>query len=821
MTLTALFPSRRLVFLLTASLALLTGPSAAQEPRVVELKVEPPTLNLTGARDGRHFLVRGKTSAGDWIDLTRRAVVQLVGEAARLTDGVVEPAKDGKAEIVISAAGQQARVPVTVTGQSSAAPVSFVRDVMPILGKAGCNAGTCHGAQKGRNGFKLSLRGYDPAFDHEQIVEDIAGRRIDRKEPANSLVLLKPTQGVPHEGKLAFDEKSRSYRLFRQWIAEGCVSDVASTRRVDRLEVLPRAPLLVNLNDEHQLLVIARYQDGSSRDVTQDAIYSSSADTVATVTGTGLVGAVRKGDAAVLIRYEGQFAAMPVSVLRPDASFQWSSPPTNNYIDDLVWKKLQRIKVLPSELCSDADFLRRIHLDLLGIPPTPEEVRAFLADTRVTQIKRREVIDRLLERPEYIDFWSMRLSDLMQVNRRYLGEKGVWSLHEWIRRQVATDRPWNEIAHDLVTGVGNTTQAPNSAFFRIQREPGPAMESTTHLFLGIRFNCNKCHDHPFERWTWGDYYHLAAFYAQAGIRKEESTGDELVYENRGGGDVRHPKTGQVMEPRFPFAHAGSDPKATAGSRREQLAKWLTAAENPYFARSMANRLWSYMTGAGIIDPVDDIRAGNPPSNPELLDALTADFIAKKFSLKALLRTIANSRAYQLSIEPNATNADDKVNFSRGRPRLLTAEQLLDALRSATGTKNKFPGLPLGFRASQLPDPEAARDDFLAQFGQPVRESVCECERRSELDMRRALALINGPLSGVVSAPEGRIALLFQQKPEDARIVEEIYMASLCRLPTAVERDLCLKKLATTANKQEFAQDLMSALLTTSAFLFNR
>jgi hypothetical protein len=807
--------------LLFSALALLPRPLAAQAPPVVELKVEPSALTLSGPRDGRSFVVRGKTAAGDWIDLTRRAAVQVSGDAARFADGFVEPVKDGNAELVISAAGQQAKVAVTVSGQSTATPVSFVRDVMPILGKAGCNAGTCHGAQKGRNGFKLSLRGYDPAFDHEQIVEDIAGRRIDRKEPANSLVLLKPTQGVPHEGKLAFDERSRYYHLLRQWITEGCASDVAATRRVERLEVLPTAPLLLNLNDEQQLVVIAHYPDGSSRDVSRDAIYSSSADTIASVTPGGKVGTLRKGDAAVLIRYEGQFGAVPVSVLKPSPDFKWSSPPANNYIDELVYQKLQRIKVLPSELCSDTDFLRRVYLDLLGIPPTPEEIRTFLADARETQLKRREMIDKLLERPEYVDFWTMRLSDLLQVNRKYLGEKGVWSFREWIHQQVAADRPWNEMAYDLVTGAGGTVQKPNSAFFRIQREPGPAVESTTHLFLGIRFNCNKCHDHPFERWTWSNYYHLAAFYAQVNIKKDDVTGDEVVYESRAGGEVTHPKTGQVSAPQFPFMHAGFDPKTATGSRREQLAKWLTAAENPYFAKSMANRLWSYLTGVGIIDPVDDIRAGNPPSNPELLDALTKDFIAKKFSIKSLLRTIANSRVYQLSIEPNASNADDKVNFARARPRLLSAEQLLDTLRSATGTKNKFPGLPLGYRASQLPDPAAGRDEFLAQFGQPIRESVCECERRSELDMRRALSLINGPLSSAVAAPDGRLATLFREKPDDKRIVEEVYLAALCRLPTAAESERCLQALAKEPNKQEFAQDLMSALLTTSAFLFNR
>jgi hypothetical protein len=809
---------------LPAGKAAAAGPPAAKAiaPAVVGLRIEPPALTLTSPRDGRRFIVRGQSADGTWLDLTRSAAARVSGDAVRLEGGFVEPAKYGKAVVLISAAGKQGQLPVTVTGQGSPAPVSFVRDVMPIFGKSGCNAGTCHGGAKGRNGFKLSLRGYDPEFDHEQIVEDIAGRRIDRKEPANSLVLLKPTQGVPHEGRLVFEENSRYYKLLYQWIAERCRSDVATTRRAERLEVLPQSPVLPDSGHEQQLVVVAHYPDGSSRDVTRDAIYTSSADTVAAVSGAGLVKGLRKGQSAILIRYEGQFAVNPVSVLVPNPDFKWTDPPANNYVDELVYRKLHQIKVLPSGLCSDADFLRRAYLDLVGLPPAPEEVRAFLADQRPTQLKRREVIDKLLERPEYADFWTLRWADLMQVNRKYLGEKGVWAFRNWIHQQVAADRPWNEMAYELITGAGGTSDSPASAFFRIAREPNQAVENTTHLFLGVRFNCNKCHDHPFERWTWSDYYRLGAFYAQVGIEKGGFPDEEVVFDARGGGEVRHPKTGQVMAPRFPFSHAGTAKNPPAGSRREQLARWLTAAENPYFARSMANRLWSYLNGRGLIDPVDDIRAGNPSSNPELLDALTADFIQHRFSIKHLLRTIANARVYQLSIVPNATNADDVEDFARARPRRLTSEQLLDTVRAATGTQNKFPGLPAGLRAAQLPDPASGKGGFLEQFGQPVRESPCECERRNEMSLAQALALVNGPtLSEAVADPQGRVASLFRNKPDDRRVVEAVYLATLCRLPTDEEAARSLKVLAGSPNKQESAQDLMWALLNTPAFLFNR
>ncbi|MGE3808178.1 MAG: DUF1553 domain-containing protein, partial [Gemmataceae bacterium] len=770
----------------------------------------------------RHFVVRGKGADGSFVDLTRAANSSVQGVVARLRDGCVEPLQEGKAEVVIKAAGLEARLPVTVTALAPV-PVSFTRDVMPILARAGCNAGTCHGAARGRNGFKLSLRGYDPHFDFEQIVQDIAGRRIDRKEPANSLVLLKPSQGVPHEGKLVLPEDSHLYRLFHQWIAEGCRSDVGSVQRVARLETLPLKPVLGNVGQQQQLIVIAHYPDGSSRDVTREAIYASSTESVCSVDASGLVKSLRKGESAILIRYEGLFAVNPVSVLTPNPGFVWPKPPAFNYIDERVDSKLQMLKIAPSDLCSDEEFLRRVYLDLIGLPPIPDDVKAFLADRRESNIKRREAIDKLVERPEFVDFWTMRLADLMQVNRKYLGEKGVWAFRRWIYEQVKADRPWNETAYDLLTGVGPTADAPASAFYRIAREPGQAVENATHLFLGIRFNCNKCHDHPFERWTQGNYYALAAYFAQVGIKKDARPDEEVVYDRRDGGEVTYPRTGGVAKPQFPFEHVGFDPgKTPVRNRREALALWMTAPENPYFAKAMANRLWAYMVGRGIIEPVDDIRAGNPPSNPELLDALTADFIQHKMSLKHLLRTIAASRTYQLSIKPTPTNADDVENFARARPRRLTAEQLLDSIRVATGTENKFSGFPLGTRAAQLPDPASGKLGFLEQFGRPVRESPCECERRNEMTMEQAMALVNGPIiSTAIADPGGRVAQIMKDKPDNRRIVEELYLAVLCRLPTNEERARFEAVLGKADNKQQEAQDLLWALMNTSAFLFNR
>jgi hypothetical protein len=805
------------------------APAAAADAKIVEVRFEPPALTLKGPRDARRFVVTGKTADGQRVDLTRTADIKVSGAAAMWAGGFVEPVSDGTATVTAKVGGLSAELPVTVSGAAAPTPVSFVRDVMPMLGKAGCNQGACHGGQKGRNGFKLSLRGYDPDFDHAALADEIAGRRIDLHNPANSLILLKPTNDVPHEGRFIFGEDHRYYRMLLQWVTEGARSDIKDSPRVTGIEVLPVGGSgLPDVGREQQLIVVAKYSDGSTRDVTRDAVYSSSADTVATVTGEGLVKGVRKGEAAVLIRYEGQFAVSPVTVLVPSPDFRWTPPAGHNRIDELVDAKLLKMRMNPSPICDDADFLRRVYLDLTGVPPSPEEVRAFLSDKTETKAKRAAVIDRLLASAAYADFLTLKWADLMQANRKYLGERGVWAFRNWIREQVASDRPWNEVAAEMLTGVGSTAENPASAFFRIAKEPEQAVETTTHLFLGIRFNCNKCHDHPFERWTQGDYYHLAAFYGQVGVKKSARKDDEIVYE-RDGGEVKHQRTGQVSPPRFPYPIAGADDSPGTVSakdgttRRERLAAWITSPANPYFAKSMANRLFAHMTGKGIIDPVDDIRAGNPPANPELLEFLTAEFVKGGMRVKPLLRLIANSRTYQASILPTADNVDDADNFSHARPRRLGSEQLLDSLRAATGTRNSFAGLPGGYRACQLPDPAAGSGGFLEQFGRPVRESPCECERRNEMSLGQALTLVNGPtVSEAIAAADGRIAKLFAQgNPDDRRIVEEMYLAALCRPPTAKEIENAAAILAKTPDKRAAAQDLMWALLNTPAFLFNR
>lgn len=788
--------------------------------KIVSIQVQPTELELNDPLSPRRLLVTGKTAEGE-VDLGRVAQFSFPKELlSRSKDGFFTPVKGGKGEISVTVAGHKLAVPVVVGPVEKSRPISFVRDVMPILSKMECNSGPCHGTPKGKNGFKLSLRGYDPEWDHDQLVDDLSSRRFNRSRPRDSLMLLKPSQQVPHEGGLRFGVDSREYQIFLDWVLQGNQSDVGKASRATSISVFPSTIALREPGAAQDLLVIAKYADGSTRDVTRDTVISSSVEYVVKIGPSARLQALRRGESAILFRYEGNYAVRYATVLSDRSGFVWTEPVSHNYIDELVHKKLRAMKILPSELAHDEDFLRRIHLDVIGVPPTTDEVRAFLADKSPTRQKRDRVIDQLFERPEYVDRWSHKWADLLQCNRKYLGERGVWGFRNWIRQSVAHNKPMDQFVRELLTASGSSIENPAANFYRVARDPLAAMENTTHLFLGVRFNCNKCHDHPFERWTQSQHYELGAYFAQVGRKPGAGPDEEVVYDRRDAGEpVKHPRTGATIPARFPYSHA-ADPDGSA-SLRQQLADWLTAKENPYFARSIANRFWSYYLGAGIIDPVDDVRSSNPPSNPELLDALTKDFVDGGFDLKRLMKTIAKSATYQRSLTTNEWNEDDRTNFSHALPRRLTAEQLQDAISVATGVTVRYPGLPEGFRATQLPDSKIEMD-FLDQFGRPPRESVCECERVAEVSLKQALNLINGPTIGDALADgNSRFAKLVASKASDQKLVEEVYLAVLCRYPQPKELADGIKYLAGAGTKLEGTQDLAWALCNTPAFLFNR
>lgn len=790
--------------------------SAEDSVAIVKIQTNPDRLVLSNRRDARSVLVYGQTADGKIVDLSDSAKRTAGGPQVTVdNEGYVNPVAVGSTELIVTAGGQTVKVPVEVK-DVSVAPTDFIRDVEPILAKVGCNMGTCHGAQQGRKGFKLSLRGYDPIYDYRALVDDVSGRRFNRANPSDSLMLLKPTQGVPHEGGFLFDEESRAYKIIHQWIAEGCKFSEAT--RPTSIDILPKNPILDRSGSTQQMQVIASFADGTSRDVTRDAIFESSNFEVATVGGTGQVKAVRRGETSILVRYEGAYASNTVLVLGTRDGFAWKDAPEFNFIDTNVNNKLKRLKIQPADLCSDAEFLRRVTLDLTGLPATGDQTRAFLNDPRPSQIKRAARIDELLESPDYVDHWTLKWSDLLMSNRKFINEQGVWAFRNWIREQVATNRPYNEIVFDLMTASGSTLENPPANYYRIAREPREVMENMTQVFVGTRFVCAQCHDHPFEKWTQTQYYQLSAFFSGVGRKGGRKTEEEVIYDIRSPAQVIHVGTGQAAAATFPFAIEGLD--LSSDILRVKLARWLTAKENPYFAKSLANRYWSYLNGRGIIDPVDDIRLSNPPSNPELLDALTGDFIASGFDLKHLLRTIANSHTYQRTFATHHWNEDDDVNYSHATPRRLAAEQLFDAIMTATGAPTNLPGVPGGFHASQLPD-SSASVAFLDMFGRAPRESPCECERSSEVSLAQTLTLINGPtISEAIVHPQGLIARLVNTKAEPKQMVEEIYLSVLNRMPTDAERQQGEKYLVDNT-LADGAQDLMWALINSPAFLFNR
>ncbi len=800
-------------------------------PTIRSLKLEPAALTLKDGRDERRVLVSGKTEGDKSVDLTLQAVLKTDSPIIEVdAQGYIRPKAKGTAEVTVSAAGHHVKLPVTVES-AEMAPVRFVRDIAPLMSKAGCNAGTCHGSAKGKNGFKLSLRGYDPDYDYQALINDLSGRRFNRVAVDDSLMLLKPLAEVPHEGRQAIKPGSREHQLFRQWILEGVHPEAPAAGRATSLEVSPAEVEMDLPGRAQQMLVLAHYPDGSVRDVTRQAIFSSNNGDVAEVKD-GVARGLRRGEAAILIRYEGIYATKLLTVMGDRSGFQWADVPENNFIDHLVNAKLRKMKILSSDLCTDAEFLRRVSLDLTGMPPKPEQVRAFLADKSPGKEKREKLIDELLASNAYVEFWANKWSDLLQCNSESLGQKAVWLYRDWIRRNVARNTPWDKFVRSLLTAQGSCYENPAANYLRVLRDPGKMAEDVSQTFLGVRFNCNKCHDHPFEKWTQNQYYEMAAYFARVGIKKgfvgkeivtAEAggpvvvTAEEIIYRKYDGGEVKHLKTGMDMAPKVPFGEAHEIP--LDGDRRDPFVDWLTSKENPLFGKSMANRVWSYFLGRGIIEPVDDIRASNPPSNPELLEALTAEFIRNDFDIRKLMRTICQSRTYQLSIVRNKWNEDDTINFSHAAPRRLSAEQIVDALAVATGAKVQFAGLPMGMRAVQVPDGVVTGNDFLALFGRPKRQSACECERTSNLTLSHALNLINGTTIGEsVDATNSTLARLVETEKDDKKLVEEIYLSCLSRPPT--EKEISGVDLSKSP-RLEAAQDLAWALLNSPAFLFNR
>ena len=799
---------RSTLLLLALALPAFAAEALPPNAKVAKLDVTPKAVELKGPFAYSQLVVTATLDNGTAVDVTRLAKFAPPAGVTVSPSGQLRPTADGKGELKLDVAGQTATVPVTVSDFKSTAPVSFVKDVQPVLSKLGCNAGTCHGAAQGKNGFKLSLRGYDPIFDHRSLTDDLEGRRFNRADPDRSLMLLKPAGAVAHAGGVLWGPDDPNYKLVRKWIAEGVKTD-PSAPKVKAIEVSPSGITIDRIGQKQQFAVVATFADDTRRDVSAEAFIDSSNTEVVTVDKTGLASTVRRGEATLLVRYEGAYAAAGVVVMGDRTGFEWVQRPVNNYIDELVDAKLKRMKIVASDLCTDEEFVRRLHIDLTGLPPTSADVRAFLADARPSKEKRDILVDKLIGSEQFIDQWTNKWGDLLQVNRKFLGDAGAAALRKWIKEQVANNTPYDQFAYQLLTASGSNVDTPPASYYKVLREADAVMENTTQLFLAIRFNCNKCHDHPFEKWTQDQYFQTAAFFAQV-TRKEDPKykGQRIggtavegakplveVIEDAKAGDIKNDRTGDVAAAKFPFTYPGSfaDPK---DHRRVQFGKWATAKENPYFAKSYVNRIWSYLTGVGVIEPIDDIRAGNPPTNPELLDRLTKEFIDSGFDTRKLMATVCKSRTYQLSIKTLPMNKDDEANYSHALPRRLPAEVLFDSIYRATGATSRLPGLPPGARAAQLIDTNVdLPGGFLELFGKPVRESACECERSNTLMLGPVLAMVNGPIVGdAVRDPNNHIVKFTEKEKDDAKVVEEIYLSVLNRRPTDAEVKIGVKAI---------------------------
>lgn len=690
---------------------------------------------------------------------------------------------------------------------------NFENDISPLLTRHGCNASQCHGKAEGQNGFKLSVFGYDALADWRAFTAESKGRRTSSAAPEQSLFLAKASGTMPHQGGARIPVGSPDYETIRAWLAAGAPFGSTNDARVVKVELEPREKILTP-GAKLQLRVNATYSDGRKADVTRYCVFQSNNDSLAKVDEHGAVSiGSLPGQTSVMARYLGEVTSFMAIVPRPGKPVGNTGFAEFNFIDRHVNTHLKKLNLRPSEVCDDATFLRRAHLDIIGTLPTAAETRRFLADE--SSDKRSQLVDALLKRPEFADFWALKWADLLRVDRQKLGQRDAYAYYRWIREQFAANRPMDQFARSLLTAEGPLDDAPAGHFYKVVSKPGEMANAVSQVFLGIRIACAECHHHPFDRWSQTDYYGMSGFFSQVSVRKG-ALGEMLLAEGNPG--VKHPRTGESVQP---YALGTEMPAAApAGDRRRVLAEWFTAPENPWFARNLANRLVAHFLGRGVVEPVDDVRATNPAGNPALLDAVAKSLAESKFDLKQFIRTLTASRTYQLSATPNETNAQDEQNYSRALFKRLPAEVLLDAVSQVTGVPEKFDGVPAGARAIQLWDSQT-QHYFLKLFGRPVRATACECERNSEASIAQVLHLMNSPaLQAKLAHADGRMARLAAAQPDPERLAEELYLTFFNRLPTDAERQLARRHFAAHPNRQQAVEDLAWSLMNTMEFVFN-
>ncbi|MCA9114550.1 MAG: DUF1553 domain-containing protein, partial [Planctomycetaceae bacterium] len=782
-------------------------PSQVDQP--AKLEVSPAEVKLHGFRARQQLVLTGFYASDIVRDLTHAAtwessdpnVVKVVGT-------MLHPTGDGTATVTATAGGLTSTMAVTVTAMGEPSPVSFHDQTQSALTKAGCNMGACHGSPSGKAGFRLSLRAFDPPLDILTLRTEFYGRRVNPMDPAESLLLKKPLMEIAHGGGRRLSKDDPAYRVIHDWIAEGLQLDPPDHPEVVKVTVFPESRILREGSPSQQLRVDAHFSDGTVKDVTELTVFTSSNESVGTVNESGLIDKTGRGETAILAIYCDTMVTSYITFLEDVEGFAWTNPPTTGFIDELVMDKLHQLQILPSELCSDEEFLRRAYLDTTGRLPTVAESREFLDDS--SSDRRAKLIDRLLESEDFASFWTLKWGDILRSNSKKLTDTGVHKFRRWIYDSVYSDKPLDEFARELLTASGSVSENPPANFWRASRDPNDATETTAQLFLGIRIQCAKCHNHPFEKWSQDNYYGIAAAFTRIGRKKGSLREDDEVIFPTTTGEIKQPRTGETMKVHLLLK--GDVDVPNEEDRRVVFAEWLTAPENPFFAKAAVNRIWGHLLGRGIVEPVDDFRDSNPPSNALLLDELTRQFVENNYSRKWAIRTIMNSRVYQLSSRKNQFNTEDELYNSHASTRLLSAEQLLDAICQATGVPENFKGLPPGTRAVELPDPPTDHY-FLKIFGQPQREMACQCERSTESNLSQALQMINGPVvHNKLRADNGRIATAIKEGKKDAEIISSLYLAALCREPVAEEMDAALKHVAASENRRQALEDVGWAVL---------
>lgn len=795
---------------------------APSDPQLASIETIPAKVNLETAADYHRVVVLARFKDASTHDISKLAKLTLDGpETAALNGNVLTPKHDGTTTLRVEYRGLRAELPVTVKDAAKTRPVSFQLDVMPVLTAAGCNTGACHGSARGQDGFMLSLFGYDPKGDHARLTTELAGRRLNLALPEESLLLTKAVGDAPHTGGKLIEKGSAFYQTLLQWIRDGAPYDPDTLPLPSSIRVEPAQMVLTGSEIRVPLSVTATYTDGSDRDVTNLTLFSTSNDnSVAMHPREGVATSKNRGESFLLARFHSFTEGTQAIVVPADEPYQRPEFPAANFIDERVAEKLHKLRIVPAGLADDEVFLRRAYIDIAGLLPSPAERAEFMADTRPD--KRAKLIDALIERKEFTEMWVMKWAELMQIRTfnngpQQVSYKAALNYYQWLRQRIAANVPFNELVQELLSAEGGTFSSPATNYFQIEQDVLKLTENVAQVFMGTRIQCAQCHNHPFDRWTMDDYFSFASFFAQVKRKPAEDPRERIVFD--GGGELQHPVTKQNAVPKY---LGGATPDLKGKPRRKAVAEWLASPDNPWFARNVVNVVWAHFLGIGIVDPVDDVRVSNPPSNPELLDELAARFISYNYDFRKLVRDICNSRTYQLSTASNPTNETDTRNFSRAMIRRVRAEVLLDCVSQVTATPNKFRGLPLGARAVQIADGNTT-NYFLTTFGRATRATVCSCEVKMEPNLSQALHLLNGD-SIHQRILQGKVVpnLLAAGKPPE-EVITHLYLTTVGRAPKAEETQNLLQAVQAEkdpAKAREVLEDIFWALLNSKEFIFN-